>query len=183
MGNKSIELIDQLLKTRDFNELNEFEKLLVEEHLGGERIYQKYRSLVLASSTEYEMPVSSSVKQSLMAKMTKQHQPVWVKAFNYRLPAYASAAIAVLLMTVIYLMLPTKEIVVEKTVEIPATPITDTVFVQGKTDTIFVERKVEVPVYITVNEPKSEQEEVNSSFTGKTLADQQDIRSLLVGSE
>ena len=99
------------------------------------------------------------------------------------MPAYASAAIAVLLMTVIYLMLPTKEIVVEKTVEIPATPITDTVFVQGKTDTIFVERKVEVPVYITVNEPKSEQEEVNSSFTGKTLADQQDIRSLLVGSE
>ncbi len=82
MGNKSIELIDQLLKTRDFNELNEFEKLLVEEHLGGERIYQKYRSLVLASSTEYEMPVSSSVKQSLMAKMTKHPQILILEIFQ-----------------------------------------------------------------------------------------------------
>ena len=70
--------------------------------------------------------------------------------------------------------------ILEKTVEIPAKQVIDSVFVQSEPDTVLIERVVEVPVYSTATEEiKEKPADIPVTLTGKSLADQEEIRNLL----
>ena len=173
--------LDELLQSKDFKDLDPDEKKWIEEELGGEEAYMKLRSIVNASASEPEMSVSGSVKQSLMTAMKRKNQPQWAKLINFQIPAYVGALILFISIVFVILAEPQTQ-VVEKIVEVPSDPVIDTVFVQTKADTVFIDRIKEVPVYLTVEETPEQvtPEEPIPPLTSKSLADQEEIRKLIV---
>lgn len=180
MKNKEFDQLDALLRQKDFRDLSAEEKLFVEEQIGGERAYKDISILINTAKEAKSIAVSSSIKRNLTNKFKQRNKSATVSWFNFKLPVYANLPIAALLALFIWLVLPTKEIEVDKIVTVQLPPKVDTLLIQSPSDTIFIEKKVriEVPVYITkIEETQSEKQ---PKISGSTLADQQGLADLLV---
>lgn len=174
--------LEKLLKTGDFQTLDSQDKLWVEKNLSGEEAFSKLQRIVSETKMEREKSVHPGVKADLMNKFHQKHQPQWKLAFQWSVPAYAAGLFLIVCTTLIYFLVPTKERVVEKLVL--QDPVIDTVFVASKPDTVFIEQTVEVPVYVTVyKEVEPENLPTLAGVRkpkGKSLADQSDIKDILV---
>ena len=182
MKDKSFEKLDELLSTKSYEALNSEEKLWVNEHLGGVRTYQKLAALIKSAAVEKEMSLSKSTKRDLVQKMKAQHQPLWLKALHYKTPAYVSFLIALLFLVVAVFSIPRREVIMEKPVLVKTDPIIDTVFVKTPADTVFIEKLVSVPVYVAqeATDVQSETTVDTTALQAKSLAEQEDFRTLLV---
>jgi len=183
MERKLTENIDELLKNKSFQELDAQDRLLVSQHIGGETEYEHLRAIVLAASREKEIVVAKDIKESLVNKMKAQHRPAWLSLLSYQIPAYATIITILLFAFAFYFLGPKREVQVIKTITKTSDPIIDTVLLSSVPDTVFIERRIEikVPVYLTVNEENKPevQEEKEIVRSGKSLADQVELRSIL----
>lgn len=177
--------IDVLLKTKSYTELSEQEQLWVNENLGGETAYQNLASAIQRASQEQKMSVKSSTKKALMQQMKASKEPFWSKIIHYKVPAYASALMLVLAVGLTFFLTSQKEVIVEKRIALSAKTIVDTVKIAQPNDTIFVEKIKEVPVYITEQKTISNptQTPAKNNLSEKSLADQKELKNLLVRSE
>ena len=182
MENLEFEKMDELIRLKSFSDLTREEKEWVKDQMGGEEAYTRLRTLVLEVSSEKVPDVPGSLKKSLVMAMRMKHsrpRSVWYNILNYRIPAYAGFLALLLIMTLYAITLPPEEVIVEKTVEVPSEPVVDTVYIQSKPDTIFIEKIIEKPIYLTREVEKTEPGKSPATLSGKSLADQEDIRSLL----
>lgn len=182
MKKDSFQELDDLLVNKAFDELSSSEKEWVLEHLDANQ-YEKLRALVTASKQDQILKTSPKTKDALMAQMKAKRKPAAAGIFSFQVPAYAASLVLALVVAVLLIFRPVKEVPVEKIVTVASEPLIDTVFV-NQIDTIYIDKRVEVPVYITkLVEPIKEEKEIQETLSNKSLADQEDIRSLLVQSK
>ncbi len=143
------EKIQELVETKDFNELAPVEKEIVytqyteEEYTQMRMTVVQYTSLFEheAEHVQPRLETIHSLRQQLIAKPTKQAKIV--KLLTYQLPVYKAAAIAAVMLFGLYLLLPNKSTEIHYVTE--KVPVYQTVI-----DTVFVEREPEVKtVYLT----------------------------------
>lgn len=178
MTEKKFETLDVLLRAKAFTELSDREKALVEGVLG-EKAYSRYRELLLSTRAADVMPVRKEVRQALTEQYkAKNHS--WLHAFaKAKVPVYAHVMVLAVLVPCLWFLMPPREVVVEKTHMVQAPPQVDTLLVHLPPDTVYIDKlvQVKVPVYIT-RAPAPTPEDPQAS--GSTLADQRDLRALLV---
>ncbi len=173
--------LDNILKTKSYNELTEDELRIIKEEFGGERGFVQFKNLVMAASAN-DLSPNRNVKQKLDEAVELMYPSLWQRLVNVQVPAYAAVPAMILLMLFAYWIKQPETQIIEKQQIVQADPIIDTVFVETEADTVFIEniRRVEVPVYITLNEekvkPKKEEDEV---FEGSNLTQQSDLMDLL----
>lgn len=180
--------IDLLLKTKTYTELSAQEQIWVNENLGGAMGYQNLASAVKMASQEQKMSVESSTKKALMQQMKASKESFLSKVFRYKIPAYASALMLILAVGLTFFLTSQKEIIVEKRIALPTKTIVDTVKIAQPNDTIFIEKIKEVPVYITEQKTTSHASQTpvkntQNSLSEKSLAEQKELKNLLVRSE
>lgn len=178
MKNREFDKLDALLRQKSYNGLTLEEKQFVEEHIGGEKAYDELFSMIDFAKNSKKVPISSDVKRSLTNKF-KSKQQSSISWLNFKLPVYANMPIVALLVIIVWVFLPAKEVEVEKIVTVQLPPKVDTLIVQSPPDTVYFEKKItiEVPVYIT---KKEEPLTTAPKITGQTLAEQQGLTDLLV---
>lgn len=180
MENKEFDKLDALLRQKEYADLSLEEKLFVEEQIGGECAYLDLFTLINQAKATNTRPISLSTKRSLTNRFKQKNRPDTTSWINLKLPVYANLPVAALLVVVIWVLLPAKEVEIDKIVTVQLPPKVDTLLVKLPSDTIYIEKKVrvEVPVYITKIEKKKSVEQ--SKISGSTLAEQQGLRELLV---
>lgn len=183
MEDKRTEKLDLLLKTKSYHQLDDDDKVIVKELLGDRDDYERFRSLILPIVMEQRMTVDKGVKQALIHKMKSKNKKQGWGFFNYKIPAYMAVLLLFLFTMAVYTFAPTKEVFVEKIVTIPSVPVVDTVLVESQPDTVFVEKivRVKVPIYLVAEKEKPEVKPrtKETNLSGKSLADQKELRSLL----
>ena len=172
--------LDDLLRSKSYQELTEEQKFWIDNELGGEEAYSRLRGIVTSSASELHMEVDSSVKQSLMRQIKMKNQSHIGRIFNFKVPAYLTLIVVLFSLAFVLLAEPETK-VVEKIVEIPSQPVIDTLYIETRADTVYIERTKEVPVYLTLETEKEQNiENPIPPLAGKSLADQEEIRKLLV---
>ena len=140
------------------------------------------REIVATAKQTPEVRVRPGLKKDLMKQFRQKHQPSWKLAIQWKVPAYAAVLMVTIMTLGLYLLIPAKERIVER--RVVSEPVTDTVYVASQPDTVFIERTIEKPVYVTVY--KEREEEVvpvliaERKTRGKSLADQSEIKDILV---
>ena len=177
---KEFERLDELVKNKTYQTLTEEERTWVDEMLGQER-YEELYGLVSGLKVETKRPVRPAVKRDLVQAFEQKHHAYsW---YELKMPAWSTVPLAMVLIVLTWLLLPAKEVIVERQ-QLVNVPVIDTVTVQLPADTIYIERKVrvEVPVYLTkVVEVPVAPKKVESK--GKSLAEEQELQGLLVRGE
>ena len=171
--------IDHLIHTKQYEELSQEDKLLVDEHLGGKKSFEHYQLLFRESHATQERPVSRSVANNLSTRFKQKNRPVWYSLFNYRIPAYVSMMLITLMMTASWWWTTRHPNMIEVTKEVYLPGKTDTLLVELPPDTIVIEKVIQqtIPVYITSNVPVEKTQETTE---GSSLAEQQDLTEFLV---
>lgn len=173
--------IERLLQSGNFNSLSPEDQYWVKDNLGSPEAFDQLRETTIIARQEKAVPVRSKVKQDLMRQYKTKHQPAWKQVLQWQMPAYAAMLMLVFVTTTIITFMPEKERLVETF--IVQEPIVDTVYVASQPDTIFIERTIERPVYVKVVEEEPEEATVlavERKSKGKSLADQSDIKDILV---
>jgi hypothetical protein len=183
MENELFEKLDQLLLTKRYEELTREERFWMDEQLDGELTYSRLHLILCSSASETTLLVDASIKKSLIKKMKLKNRSQWARVVNYNVPAYAVAILLLLVATLVLLVTPKQDKVVEKIVTVtprqpPATTVTKFV-----TDTIFVDHIIKVPVYVPSQTKDKTSVDKSIALPGKSLADQIELRNLLVQSE
>ena len=178
--NEEFDKIDRLLKAGDFESLNEEDQYWVRDNLGSAEAFNELRETTMIARNEREMPVRSKVKKDLMRQFQEKHRPGWKLALQWKVPAYAVAIMLMIVSAAIVTFMPEKERLVET--YNAQEPIIDTVYIASQPDTVFIERTIERPVYVKVVAEAEEAPvlEVERKSRGKSLADQSDIKDILV---
>jgi hypothetical protein len=175
--------IDQLIRRKDYSDLNPEERELIDENFGTESMYSRFRQAILQAQDSKANSISPKVKNVLISRMKKKRSFAIMDILEWKIPAYANLAALALIITFIWLFRPVEKVMVEKikTVEIPAIP--DTVYLASAPDTILQERiiEVKVPVYLTVKEDDNESvEEEKYAPQSSSLSEHRQLRSLIV---
>ena len=175
--------LEQLLQEGNFDALEEKDQLWIEQRLGGAESFSTLRETVGMAKKGRELPVKLRRKSDLIKHFRQQHQPKWKLALQWKVPAHAAALAIIVMAALVYLLIPAKERVVEKVVW--QDPVVDTVFVSSKPDTVIIERTIEKPIYLTVYKTIPQENSnlklaVERKPKGKSLADQADIKDILV---
>ncbi|MDW3191690.1 MAG: hypothetical protein R8G66_04975 [Cytophagales bacterium] len=178
--NEEFDKIERLLQAGDFDTLSAEDQFWIKDHLGSPETFDQLREATIIARTEKELPVRSKVKQDLMRQFKEKHQPGWKLVLQWKVPAYAAVLMLMLVATTLITFMPEKERIVETF--IAQEPVIDTVYVVSQPDTVFIERIVEQPVYVKVVEEAEEAPvlAVERKSKGKSLADQSDIKDILV---
>jgi hypothetical protein len=178
------ERLDALTKVKSFQSLTEDERSFVLQELGSEKQYAAMRKVSLALITSrVELSPDPTTIAALKARMADHRQEraadtIW----SWRMPAYATALIVVLMSTLSWWIGSSQRKPVTQIVE---TVHRDTVFVASRPDTVFRERVV----YRTIIKHKKETERIqlvktDESFQAKevgiNMKEKQDLELLLV---
>ena len=174
--------LDELLIHKSFENLNEEERQFVLENLDRQQ-YDRLRALIVGVNADKEIKTKPSTKDQLMLQMKAKRKPIYLAILQFKVSAFAAVCLLFIMAISVYFFQPVQTVEVQKIVTIPAAPKINTVVV-NQIDTIYIEKQVEVPVYITKYIPTNpKQKESPENLSNKSLADQADIRSLLVESE
>lgn len=177
---KDINKIDNLLKTKSYDQLNEEDLKLVKEEFASRESYEAYRQMVVLA-TENDYAPGRDVKRKLDESLRLVNPVWWQLILQAKVPAYAAVPAMVLLLVMGYILKSPEQIIIEKPQIVEAEPIIDTVFVENTvTDTLIIEkvRRVEVPVYISLNQ-KSGKEEMEEGLEGTSIKEQKVLFDLL----
>ena len=186
MKDNTYEIIDDLLRSKRYDELEDSEITLVNENLGGKAEYDKLSSIVRAVGSQSDLRVSTDIKTDLIRKIKQRNRPFWMLWLSYKMPSYASVLLVLIVFVATYYLRPVKEVPVEKIVNVPSVPVVDTLVIELPPDTVFIEKIIRTPIYLTKQEEKEEEKptpQPNVTVKGKSLADQGELRSLLIESE
>ncbi|MEQ8358484.1 MAG: hypothetical protein RH860_03285 [Cytophagales bacterium] len=171
--------IDELIKSKNYDDLNAEERKIVEKEFGGEKAYNSYRKLVVLAS-ENKFAPGKEVKSKLDKSLRLANPSWWQIAVDYKLPANAAVPAMIVLLCLSFWINKTETIIIEKPKIVQTEPIIDTVFIDKLvTDTLIIEniRRIEVPVYISVNkEPVIEKVE---ALKGSNLTEQRALLDIL----
>ncbi|QNL21472.1 hypothetical protein HZR84_05840 [Hyphobacterium sp. CCMP332] len=171
--------LDQLIKTKSYDQLNEEELNLVKEEFGSKNAYESYRKMVVMAS-ENKFSPGREVKRKLDKSLRLANPSWWQMALDYKLPAYAAVPLMLVLLLIGFWINKPETIIVEKPKIVQTEPKIDTVFVDKIIrDTLFIEniRRIEVPVYISVNnEAVVKKEEI---LQGSNLSEQRELLDIL----
>jgi hypothetical protein len=175
------EKIERLLQSKNWSELTEDEKALVSQMIGGEEMFASMKKVdtALAALPKYEIRASHKIQSALQQSMRKKHasNSFFAEIFAFRVPAYASAIIAVILSAGIWLLLPAKE---KNTITYVTKTERDTVFVTSKPDTILVTKVL----YLARQEKKEiqsiEKQEAPTVAASVTMKEKEYLDNLLV---
>ncbi len=180
MENEQYDIIEQLINTKNYDQLTTSEKDLIDQELGGQTGFEEMQTLRHDALNSKEINVSKQIKKDLIYQMKQARPGFWHKVINYRVPAYQTAAIMVFVLVLFWLVRPEKETIVEKMVQLP--PVTDTLLVELPGDTVFLEKLVEVkvPIYITQQTELIEKPEKDDPIKGSSMAEQEVLQDLLV---
>ncbi|MEQ8469901.1 MAG: hypothetical protein RIC35_01880 [Marinoscillum sp.] len=175
-----IDMIDQLIRTTPYNKLSKEELEIVSAHIGSEQEYTGLRTLLLAASSTRTLEVSSRVRSDLTERMKAKNQHWMVSLWAYKTPAYLNLAVVLALVVLTWLLLPAREVVIQKPIVVELPGKTDTLVVVSPADTIYIDKIIEikVPVFASFDSKKDPQ----PSTKGSTLADQKELRELLARS-
>ncbi len=178
MENKVFKKLDNLLRTKAYADLTQEERSWIDESLGKEN-FEELSSMVASLSHEKTRTVNPIVKADLLKEMKRKNRGAFAGLLSYKTPLYVNVLTMLMLVFLVWVLLPSKEVIVEKPVTVKV-PVIDTITVQLPSDTVFIERKVrvEVPVYLTRTEqPK---ETLEKEIKGKSLTEDEALRELLV---
>lgn len=180
METNDFEKLDQLIKTKSFDQLSEQEKQWVLKLLPDIQVYTKVRHMITEVHTDATPKLARSTKIDLMHQFKTKHSSTSFGWLYYKLPAHASFLCAIGLALLFWLLTPTKEIVVEKPVTVHLPGRVDTLIVRSAPDTIYVHKvkRVEVPVYITQHEKMISEPNIQ----GSSMAEQSELDDFLVSS-
>lgn len=175
--------MDKLIQQRSFDELSEAERKEVLSIFGDRESFEAFQQQVFSIKAERTMRTDRSTRRALIQQMKQKHQPVWQVLLTKKVPAYL--LVPMIFLTFLPFFLSDRaEQPIEKIVLVSSLPKVDTVVMVKKADTVFIDRVREVPVYITVEKkPEMEKELPVRRLAGKSMAEQEPIRSLIVGSE
>lgn len=181
MKTEKFDALDRLLLTKAFRDLTGKEKADCKDAGIDEHAYQAMRTLILEAGNMRERPVQATVRKDLTGRFRAKNQTWTNVVLSAKIPAYLNVAALAVLAIVLWYLLPAKEIIIEKPTIVELPGRTDTLFLATSPDTVFIEKlvKVEIPV-VTVNPPESTPEK---SLKGSTLADQKELRKLLVSTK
>ncbi|WP_421871828.1 hypothetical protein [Marinoscillum sp.] len=175
----NLEYIDHLIRTKAYEELNEEELKLIQQHMGSKESFEHFKGLVGAVSSSAYHP-SKQVKAKLMTNFKRRHQSWFDLAISYQTPAYLNLSLILLAALIFWIFIPPKEVMVKDPIVVELPGKTDTLIVEKPADTVFIERVVRVKVPVLMASEKPEQPKpVNGS---RTMADQQELWEL-VGSD
>ena len=174
--------LERLLESGEFASLSIEDQHWVNENLGDEAAYNKLTKVVGIANRDMRVLVSPKVRRDLMKQFRQKHQPNWVLAVQWKIPAYVAVMAILTFSFLITWLIPAQERIVERLVS--QEMIVDTIYVASKPDTVFIKQTIEKPIYITVyKERESEKSQVAAIVRepkGKSLADQSEIKDILV---
>ncbi len=178
MENKDFDRLDTILRTKTYADLTNEEKAWIDEVLG-KNGFEELSLMISSVSKEKKRTVRPAVKTELLREMKRKNRGVLATWLSYKTPMYANVLTLFFLMILVWTLLPSKEVIIEKPVTIQV-PVIDTITVQLPSDTVFVERqvRVEVPVYLTRTEQPKEVDE--KEVKSRTLGEDEALRELLV---
>ncbi|SNT31141.1 hypothetical protein SAMN05421640_3353 [Ekhidna lutea] len=178
---KNFEKLDKLLRSTPFESLSNEDREWVEHEISEEEYKGMFRAIHQLRA-EKEMQPSGRTKAQLISLIKGKQQSNRNSWIYTKTPLYANFIILLVVIPLIWVLLPQKEVIVEKPVAVNV-PVYDTVLVHLPPDTVLVEKtvRVEVPIYLTRNsEPKS----VDSGVLKKeSFAEQKALHDLLVSGE
>ena len=179
MEEHKFDKLDQLIRSKQFEELDPTELSFVLETLGNEAAYRHYQQLIKQSSEQAVRPVSARVSRDLTQRFKEKNRSAIYSWMTYRVPAYVNLMLILLFFAGIWFWPEKPAEIVQITKEVYLPGKTDTLLVQLPPDTVVIERVIQknVPVYITSNAveiPKTPDTE------GSSLAEQQDLTDFLV---
>jgi len=181
MENKSFEELESLLNNKTFEELTENERSWVETIVGDEHAYQGLYELVNALANTKILEPNLKIKKDVVKSFRSKNQTHWMTFISYRPPVYVSVLSVLIIGAILWLLRPSKNIIIEKKVAAEQVLQVDTLYVQMAPDTVYIEKRimVEVPVFLPSPPEKSQAIVVK----GNTLSEQKDLQSLLVSGE
>ena len=179
------EKLEEIIRSKTWDQLNPDERMLVTEHLGGEEKFNTVRKTFMAIDQlpKVEIDPHPETFRKLQQRMNP-HSGSWLQSlFLYRMPAAAAIGIFAIAFVAGWFGKPAQV----RPVAVPTERLlvkTDTVFVEAQSDTVYVTRveyryiqqKPAQPVFTTVSQTENSR--------GVSMKDKEELENLLVsGSE
>jgi hypothetical protein len=180
--NNNIERLELLLSTKTWEQLSPDEKALAMQELGSVEQYVLMRKIgQTLVQNEPELSPDPEILATITRAFQEKHKPVWQRALEWRVPAYALIIPVLLIVAVI--LISVRPVTNATQTSKVTLPVRDTLYVKLAPDTVFVERTViryvekpkEVPAYTIVNTSDKE-----SGDDGVNMKENEELEKLLV---
>ena len=173
----SYEKFEELLKTKDYAQLSDAERILVSHFIESEEEYQSMRKVLHSEDATRKLSPRKEILPSLHAHLRENHSR------SFKVSGYAASLIILLCSGLCYWLGAQNETVIqtpERIVQLPGR--IDTLTIYEKPDTVFLTKVVykEKAVYIEKESPVTQASYTEKENTSINMQENGDLNVLLV---